>query len=248
MTPSTATPRGQTLFTRGACVVAILMIATVITIFLGLPNTQQLGAIFDDDNDNVLNATAPSIHNGVLLDIQRVLARHDLDATKQMDMISDIIQTPLRSHVSRHMGTSQVFDENQVTATPAISNPTSELKLSATTTQRAASKSTRQDAMHGATTLPSRITASLRTEPMTIVPQRPPLCTASQMQSRLVPMSLSKLPSQSLLADRRYNTGCATIGRNYKCRASTEYAAFLANPLRRQVHIIYTTQVVIAHQ
>lgn len=58
------------------------------------------------------------------------------------------------------------------------------------------------------------------------------MCTATQMQSRLVPATDS---AQAVLTLRRYNPGCATIGRNYRCKNNEVYRTFLANESQRQV-------------
>lgn len=58
------------------------------------------------------------------------------------------------------------------------------------------------------------------------------LCTPAQMQTRLVPITSAVQP---VLTARRYNSGCKTIGRNYRCKSSSTYRAYLENDSRRQV-------------
>jgi hypothetical protein len=238
--------RSLTLCGRGTQCAFALTFAVTLAVFLCFPPATNLG------EDGSLETAVPSPHRVMLERVQRVLEMSGLDATTKMNMISDLVQTVEQGDRITTERAVDALNEARVVAiaapsgtehkmlvhpVPAATDPPTSVLPNVSRGQMQLSPS--RDRTTTPTPSPIYLPLSSLAHPSLLRTsmrgQTAPMCTATQMQSRLVSASSAAQNAQPLLAERRYNSGCSAIGRNYKCRSSTEYTAFLADPSRRQV-------------
>jgi len=230
---------------RGTQCAFALTFAVTLAVFLCFPPATNLG------EDGSLATAVPSPHRVMLERVQRVLAESGLDATTKMNMISDLVQTVEQGDRITTERAVDALNEARVVAIAAPSGTEHKMLVhrvpAATDSPSVLPNVTRGQVQlspsrdRTTTPTPSSIHLPLSSLAHPSLPrtsmrgQTAPMCTATQMQSQLVPASSAAPNAQPLLVERRYNSACSAIGRNYKCRSSAEYTAFLADPSRRQV-------------